>query len=311
MVPIFCPSPSTFSSPLAFSRLFADPCVVGAALAAGHIVQVRVFTGTSVLDLTAEPTDKIVTIGQLLAPVTWQEAGAVRCIGLNYRKHASEMGLELPAYPTLFLKPARCLRGGNSPLVVPALATDAEADYEAELAIVIGREAHNVTAADAPAYILGYTGANDVTARKHQFRGAQWGFGKGFDGFAPLGPCLVAAHSVVDPARMEVRTLLNGETMQHGRADDMIFGVAEIVAYLSQGTTLDAGTVILTGTPHGIGVSRTPPVFLQPGDDVRIVVTHGVGSLVNRVEYEREGGVPKVNGKANGKTNGFSSTRSS
>lgn len=135
-------------------------------------------------------------------------------------------------------------------------------------------------------YVLGYTCSNDVTGRKHQFHGAQWGFGKGFDGFAPMGPCIVSARSIVDPGEIELKAVLNGETMQQSLAADMIFSIPEIVAYLSQGTTLEPGTVILTGTPHGIGVSRSPQVFLKDGDDLRIVMSHGLGSLVNNVVYE-------------------------
>lgn len=248
---------------------------------------VREFTGTSALNLSAEPGSRTLTVQRLLPPLSRDEVGTIRCIGLNYRNHAKEMNLALPEHPTLFFKPATCLGAPNAPLVIPHQATDGQADYEAELAIVIGRAARNVAVADALDYVLGYTCSNDVTARKHQFHGAQWGFGKGFDGFAPLGPCIVSAsRRLPDPSVIHLQTILNGETMQDGRADDMIFTIAEIVAYLSQGTTLEAGTVIMTGTPHGIGVSREPPVYLKPGDDLRVVMSHGLGSLVNRVEYE-------------------------
>lgn len=260
--------------------------VVGAALAASIPVPVRIFTGTSALDTSAEPTSRVLNIQRLLPPLSRKEMGTIRCIGLNYRKHAKEIKLDLPEHPTLFFKPASCLNASNAPLVIPHQATDLQADYEAELAVVIGRDARNASVEDAMEYVLGYTCSNDVTARKHQFAGAQWGFGKGFDGFAPMGPCLVSTKTIPDPSVIELKTVLNGDVMQEGRGDDMIFSIAEIVAYLSQGTTLEAGTVIMTGTPHGIGVSRTPPVFLAPGDDLRIVMSHGLGSLVNRVEYE-------------------------
>ncbi|KAK6205719.1 hypothetical protein LQW54_008299 [Pestalotiopsis sp. IQ-011] len=266
---------------------------IGAALASSQTVSVRVFSSNSALDLSAEATSKVLTVSRLLPPLSSREVGTIRCIGLNYRNHAREMNLTLPDHPTLFFKPASCLGAPNAPLVIPHQATDGQADYEAEMAVVLARPARNVPADRALDYVLGYTCANDVTARKHQFRGAQWGFGKGFDGFAPLGPCLVSPQRLPDPAAVELRTVLNGEVMQEGRADDMIFSVAEIIAYLSQGTTLEAGTVIMTGTPHGIGVSKDPPVFLKPGDDVRIVMSHGLGSLVNRVEYEEAPGATK------------------
>jgi 2-keto-4-pentenoate hydratase/2-oxohepta-3-ene-1,7-dioic acid hydratase in catechol pathway len=255
-------------------------------LADGQVVTVRGFTGSSVLSPNASPTSTTFRVAKLLPPLAKSEVGTIRCIGLNYRKHAKEMKLELPEHPTLFFKPSTCLGTPNAPLVIPYQATDGQADYEAELAVVIGKDARNVSAADALNYVLGYTCSNDVTARTHQFHGAQWGFGKGFDGFCPLGPTLVAAHLIQSPGDIELKTVLNGETMQSSLANDMIFSVPEVIAYLSQGTTLEAGTVIMTGTPHGIGVSKVPKVYLKPGDDLRIVMSHGLGSLVTPVVYE-------------------------
>ncbi|OAK97654.1 fumarylacetoacetate hydrolase [Phaeosphaeriaceae sp. SRC1lsM3a] len=259
---------------------------VGAALASGSRVEVRKFQGSSTLDLNAAPTSTVLTISQLLPPLSKNEVGTIRCVGLNYRKHAKEMNLELPEHPTLFFKPSTCLGAPNAPLLIPHQATDGQADYEAELAVIIGKAAKNVKKEDAMDYVLGYACSNDVTARVHQFNGAQWGFGKGFDGFAPLGPCIVSAASVPNPGDIELKTVLNGETMQYSLANDMIFSIPEIVAYLSQGTTLESGTVIMTGTPHGIGVSKVPKVFLKPKDDLRIVMSHGMGSLVTPVAYE-------------------------
>lgn len=252
----------------------------------GIKLDVRAFTGSSVLPLDVEPTSTVLRISQLLPPLSKSEIGTIRCVGLNYRKHAKEMSLPLPDHPTLFFKPATCLGAPNTPLLIPYQATDGQADYEAELAVVIGKTARNVRKEDAMDYVLGYTCSNDVTARVHQFNGAQWGFGKGFDGFAPLGPCIVAASSIPYPGDIELKTVLNGDTMQYSLVNDMIFSIPEIVAYLSQGTTLEPGTVIMTGTPHGIGVSKVPKVFLKPGDDLRIVMSHGIGSLVTPVKYE-------------------------
>jgi 2-keto-4-pentenoate hydratase/2-oxohepta-3-ene-1,7-dioic acid hydratase in catechol pathway len=239
-----------------------------------------------VLSPDVSPTSTNFRIAKLLPPLAKSEVGTIRCIGLNFRKHAKEMNLDLPEHPTLFFKPSTCLGTPNAPLVIPHQATDGQADYEAELAVVIGKDARNVPAVDAMDYVLGYTCSNDVTARTHQFHGAQWGFGKGFDGFSPLGPTLVAAHAIPVPGDVELKTVLNGVTMQYSLANDMIFSIPEIVAYLSQGTTLEAGTIIMTGTPHGIGVSKVPKVFLKPGDDLRIVMSHGLGSLITPVEYE-------------------------
>ncbi|KAJ6196190.1 fumarylacetoacetate hydrolase [Bipolaris maydis] len=261
---------------------------VGAALAFGEKVQARVFTETSVLSLQNKPTSTVLTVLRLLPPLSKSEVGTIRCIGLNYRKHAKEMNLDLPNHPTLFFKPSTCLGAPNAPLLIPHQATDGQADYEAELAVIIGKAARNVTKDNAMEYVLGYTCSNDVTARVHQFNGAQWSFGKGFDGFAPLGPCLVSAAAIPDPGQIELKTMLNGETMQYSLANDMIFSISEIVAYLSQGTTLEPGTVIMTGTPHGIGVSKVPKVWLKPGDDLRIVMSHGMGSLVTPIVYEAQ-----------------------
>lgn len=253
-------------------------------------MKVREYSGSSPLDVSLEPTNSILTIKSILPPFSKAEVGTIRCIGLNYRNHAKEMNLTLPTHPSVFFKPASCLNGSNSPLVIPYQATDDQADYEAELAIIIGRGCRNVSEDEAMEHVLGYACSNDVTARKWQFAGGntQWGYGKGFDGFAPLGPCLVSQRRIPDSTAIEVKTTLNGETMQEGRADDMIFSIPAIVSHLSQGTTLEPGTVIMTGTPHGIGVSRDPPVFLQHGDDVRIVGSHGLGSLVNQVVYEKQ-----------------------
>ena len=241
------------------------------------------------LDTNTISTGQTFTIKTILPPLARQEIGTIRCIGLNYRNHAKEMSLPIPTYPSVFFKPSTCLNSPNADLIVPYQATDDQADYEAELAVIIGKTCRNVTPEEAMNYILGYTCANDVTARKWQFAGGntQWGYGKGFDGFCPLGPCLVSSKHIPDPSVISLRTELNGEVMQEGRADDMIFSVADIVSHLSQGTTLEAGTVILTGTPHGIGVSKSPPVFLRNGDDVRVIMSHGLGSLVNKVVYEK------------------------
>lgn len=255
-------------------------------------MQARLLRGSSPFDPDLKPTDQVLTIKTLLAPLTRAQVGTIRCIGLNYRRHAAEMQLPLPTHPSVFFKPATCLGDPNSPLIIPYQATDDQADYEAELAIVIGKTCRNVPAKEAMGFVLGYMCANDVTARKWQFAGGttQWSYGKGFDGFAPMGPCIVSTRRIPDPRVIELKTVLGGKVMQEGRADDMIFTVPEIVSYLSQGTTLQAGTCILTGTPHGIGVSRTPQVFLQDGDDLRIAMSHGLGSLVSTVVYEQQPG---------------------
>ncbi|KAJ5157320.1 uncharacterized protein N7482_008420 [Penicillium canariense] len=258
-----------------------DPRVdVGLALAERKSIAVKVIAGGSALGYDAQFTGEVKTIEELLPPVSQAEAGTVRCIGLNYKEHAAEMGLSLPKTPTVFLKANTCIASPSKPIVLPTNVDYDEADYEVELAIIIGKKCKNVLVAEAGSYVLGYTVANDVTARKHQEQTSQWSYAKGMDGFCPLGPCIVSTEEVPNPAKLNLQTSLNGKTMQNGSADDMIFSVPEIVSYLSQGHTLLPGTVIITGTPCGIGVSQNPPKFLQPGDSLRISISHGLGTQI-------------------------------
>ncbi|KAJ5084534.1 hypothetical protein NUU61_009113 [Penicillium alfredii] len=253
---------------------------VGLAIARNEAVPVKVVAGGSALDYDAPFTGEVKLVDELLSPVSQREAGTVRCIGLNYKEHAAEMKMALPKIPTVFLKANTCIASASEPIMLPSNVDCDEADYEVELAIVIGRSCKNVSVTEARDYILGYSTANDVTARKHQERTSQWSYAKGMDGFCPLGPCIVSTEEVPDPAVLQLRTSLNDRMMQNGSADDMIFSIPEIVSYLSQGHTLPPGTVIITGTPCGIGVSQNPPKFLQPGDKLRISISHGLGTQV-------------------------------
>lgn len=213
---------------------------------------------------------------ELLAPITPPN---ILAIGLNYRLHALESGHDLPDHPALFIKATSALCGPNDPIVLPAVAPH-EVDYECELAVIIGRRARNVSTDEALNYVLGYTCANDVSARDCQRRlDVQWARAKSFDTFAPLGPWI---ETDLDPGHAGIRTRLNGKLMQDGNTDDLIFSVRDLVAYLSHSLTLLPGTVILTGTPSGVGFARTPPVFLQPGDVVEVEID-GIGVLRNPV----------------------------
>lgn len=213
---------------------------------------------------------------RLLAPATPPN---VLAIGLNYRQHARETGKELPDHPLLFIKATTAVIGPGDPIVLPVEHPD-EVDYEAELAMVIGRTARRVPVDQALAHVLGFTCANDVSARDCQLRlDGQWARGKSFDTFCPLGPWI---ETELDPAKVAVSSHLNGTPMQHGNTADLIFGCAELIAHLSQAMTLLPGTVILTGTPAGVGVARKPPVFLRPGDTIAVTVD-GVGTLRNPV----------------------------
>ena len=219
-----------------------------------------------------------------LAPV---EPTAIYAIGLNYREHAQEMGAKAPEYPVVFTKSTTSVLDPECPILLPRHLYSDQVDYECELAVVIGKRCKNVAAANALDYVLGYTCANDVSARDWQndYGGGQWTKGKSFDSFCPLGPVLVTADQIPNPQILPIRTILNGATRQESFTGDMIFSVAEIIAFLSGSTTLMPGTVILTGTPPGVGMAATHPCFLKPGDKVSIEIT-GIGRLHNSVEEE-------------------------
>ncbi|KAJ9666955.1 hypothetical protein H2201_002788 [Coniosporium apollinis] len=260
---------------------------VGAALVDGKDVNVRVFTGHSVLD-PGSLTERTESIGKLLSPLSREEVGTIRCIGLNYKQHAEEVKFPIPTEPTLFLKPSTALADPwPAPTIIPkfTLADDC-ADYEAELAVVIGKECKNVSEADAMDYVLGYTAANDVSSRKSQFSQTQWCFSKGFDGSCPLGPVLVSKAAVPDPSKLKLRGMKNGRVLQECGLDDLIFSVEKVVSFCSQGTTLPPGTVIITGTPAGVGVSRKPQEFLRDGDRFAVEIMPYIGTLMTEFVNE-------------------------
>ena len=239
-----------------------------------------VLAGDPCTGLTA--TGESAHIARLLAPIAPVN---IFCIGLNYRAHAVETGAKIPDSPVVFMKPTTAVTDPGAAILLPAACEHGpEVDYEAELAVVIGRTARDVPAERALDHVLGYTCACDVSARRWQKHGGggQWIRGKGFDRFCPLGPVLVTADEIPDPQRLDLRCVLNGETMQTGNTADMIFSVAELIAFLSRDTTLLPGTLILTGTPPGVGFARRPPVFLAAGDRVRVEID-GIGALENPV----------------------------
>ncbi len=231
-----------------------------------------------------EVTKQPAQVRKLLAPVA---PVAFFCIGLNYRRHAEEGNAAIPQYPVLFMKSPAAVQNPGDPIELPRHLRSDQVDYECELAVVIGKRCKNVCKQAALDYVLGYTCANDVSARDWQGKwgSSQWCRGKTFDTFAPLGPCLVLKDEIPDPAVLKIRSLLNGQTMQDWRCDDMIFDVPTLVSFLSGSTTLLPGTVILTGTPHGVGFARKPPVFLKPGDTITIEIDR-IGALTNPVVAE-------------------------
>jgi 2-keto-4-pentenoate hydratase/2-oxohepta-3-ene-1,7-dioic acid hydratase in catechol pathway len=210
--------------------------------------------------------------------------GKIICVGLNYRDHAEEQGVELPSAPLLFAKWPNALIGPGEPIVIPSVSQ--KVDYEAELGVLIGERARGVSADDALEAVRGYLCLNDVSARDLQFSDGQWTRGKSPDTFCPVGPRVVPRSEVPDPQALGIRCLLNGEVMQKSTTANMIFTVAEIVAYASATMTLEPGDLIATGTPAGVGIFRDPPVLLKDGDSVTIEI-EGLGALTNPVRAER------------------------
>jgi 2-keto-4-pentenoate hydratase/2-oxohepta-3-ene-1,7-dioic acid hydratase in catechol pathway len=230
-----------------------------------------------------------VQVEKLLAPIV---PTTIFCIGLNYRKHAAESGATEPANPILFMKGANALQNPGDPILLPTHLASDEVDWECELAVVIGRGpggklCKNVSREDALSYVLGYTCANDVSARDWQIKrgGSQWCRGKTFDTFLPLGPALVTPQSIPNPNALRIQTLVNGDTMQDWNTDDMIFDVPTLIEFMSGSTTLLPGTVICTGTPHGVGMAMKPQRWLKEGDIVEINIEN-IGRLTNPVMNE-------------------------
>jgi 2-keto-4-pentenoate hydratase/2-oxohepta-3-ene-1,7-dioic acid hydratase in catechol pathway len=206
--------------------------------------------------------------------------GKLICIGLNYRDHAAELGMPLPQRPVVFSKFTTAVIAAGEPIKVPASST--QVDYEAELAIVIGRRAKNVRADDAMRYVFGYTAFNDVTARDFQAGDGQWQRSKSCDTFAPMGPSIFTADTIKDPSNLGIRLTVNGNTMQDSNTNQLVFGVPELIEFLSSTITLEPGDVIATGTPPGVGAGKKPPVFLKPGDVVAVEI-EGLKPLSNPV----------------------------
>ncbi|EPS29610.1 hypothetical protein PDE_04560 [Penicillium oxalicum 114-2] len=260
---------------------------VGLAVYQGKEVSVRPFSGSSVLD-PGRATGAIETIERILSPLSQREVGSIRCVGLNYVSHAKEMSLAIPEVPTLFIKPSTSLADPfPAPTVLPKITQeDGTGDYESEMVIVIGQDAKDVTESEALDYVLGYTAANDVSSRTCQMNQSQWCFSKGFDGSCPIGPALVSAALMPDVTKFHIRGLKSGRVMQDCPLTDLIFNVSQLVSFLSQGTTLPAGTIILTGTPPGVGAAKNPKEFIKAGDEFAVELLPHVGTLINRIEHQ-------------------------
>jgi 2-keto-4-pentenoate hydratase/2-oxohepta-3-ene-1,7-dioic acid hydratase in catechol pathway len=234
-----------------------------------------------------KPTGRRAPMGKLLAPVSPPN---IFCIGANYAEHVKESGHPMPEKPVIFMKPTTAIAHPGEPVLIPKACRDApQVDFECELVVVIGRTCRDATEADALSYVLGYTAANDISARiwQRQGGGGQWIRGKSFDTFCPLGPTLVTAgegeDSIADPQAVRLSTTVNGQVMQSSTTADMIFPVRTLIAFISRDTTLLPGTIILTGTPQGVGMGRNPPAYLKDGDQL-VVELDKIGRLENAVK---------------------------
>lgn len=235
--------------------------------------------GTGVWDV--RPTERRIAVDtvELLSAVA--PTAKVICLGLNYRDHAAEANAEIPKSPVLFAKFTNTLNKHEGDVPIPVELTN-QVDYEAELGVVIGRRASRVSVSEALDHVLGYTCVNDISARDLQFADGQWVRGKSVDAFGPVGPAIVTRDEIKDPQDLRVRCRVNGETVQDASTAEMIFPVAELVSFISQSLTLEAGDLICTGTPAGVGVARDPKLFLCPGDIVEVDIS-GVGILRSRM----------------------------
>ncbi|PCH02622.1 Hypothetical protein PENO1_036750 [Penicillium occitanis (nom. inval.)] len=251
-------------------------------ITAGAAVKVRVLEGSSAL--TAVPTDEEDEIQQLLGPLSPAEVPIQVPI-------VAESGFDFPEYPTLFIKPSQTIADTRESVLIPKLA-QSQCDYEGELTIVIGKDAKNVSEVDALDYVAGYVVGNDISCRDWQLEKAkagmmqQWCFSKSFDKYAPLGPAIVSTKVLGDASGLRLRTYVNGELRQESNTSDLLFGVRKLVSFLSTGQTLEKGSLIMSGTPGGVGAAMKPtPQFLKNGDEV-VVEIGGIGTLRNVMQFE-------------------------
>jgi 2-keto-4-pentenoate hydratase/2-oxohepta-3-ene-1,7-dioic acid hydratase in catechol pathway len=259
----------------------------------GHIEdgEIRSLGGASLLeyiehgrDADRRPGGEAVPLEEARIHAPIERPGKIIAIGLNYVDHAEETGSPIPEKPLVFAKYPNTVIGHGDAIRIPPITE--QVDYEAELAVVIGRRARNVSEGEALEYVFGYANANDVSSRDLQFsEGGQWTRSKSIDTFCPIGPYIATPDEVPDPQNLSIRCILNGEVMQDGTTSKMIFSVVELIAFLSSGMTLAPGDIIITGTPPGVGMAQEPPVWLKAGDEVSIEI-EGLGTLTNPVEAE-------------------------
>ncbi len=233
--------------------------------------------------LDRAPAGEIVPLAtaRLLAPLP--RPPKIICVGLNYRDHAAESKMEIPKVPTIFSKYPTAVIGPGDEIVLPKHSTGP--DYEAELAVIVGKGGRYISKDRWRDHVFGYTNFNDVSARDYQEATSQWMIGKTFDTFAPMGPAIVTADEIADPHALDIQMIINGEVLQNSNTSQIVFRIPDLLEHLSSVFTLEPGDVISTGTPGGVGEARNPPRWLRPGDDV-VVRISGLGELRNRVKAE-------------------------
>ncbi|KAJ5981587.1 hypothetical protein N7499_002922 [Penicillium canescens] len=264
---------------------------LGFVTEADHL-QARILVGDDIFDVTGETklSTEMVLVKKILSPLASSDVPILRCVGLNYAKHIKEAGRKRPPFPFIFFKPNTTVQDHGAAVVIPKVAQNNQADYEGELCMVIGKDAKDVPVEDALDYVAAYTAGNDISSRKLQrdpaYAGVvpQWGFSKGFDTFAPLGPVLVAASEIKDPSLLQLKTFVDGELRQEEGLSDLLFDCKYLVSFLSQGTTLQKGSVIMTGTPGGVGAGLNPPKYLVPGTQMDVFISE-IGTLRNDVVF--------------------------
>lgn len=262
---------------------------VGKLFAAGETIKAKVVVGENIFT-DAKVTDEVLEVKKLLGPLTADDVPLIKCVGLNYMKHIQEGGRTPPPYPSIFYKPRFSVADHGEPIPIPKIAQTNQCDYEGELCVVIGKTGRDIKEEEALSYVAGYVSGNDVSARTWQRDPAhaggvpQWCFSKGFDKYAPLGPALVSTKVIADPGVLQLQTRVNGEIRQNTNTDDLLFNVPKIIAFISQSTTLEAGTVIMTGTPSGVAMGMKEPKYLNNGDVVEVSIEQ-IGTLSNKMDF--------------------------
>ncbi|CUM49410.1 uncharacterized protein AC631_05900 [Debaryomyces fabryi] len=263
---------------------------IGKIFAAGETIKAKVVVGENIFN-DAKVTDEVLEVRKLLGPLTADDVPIIKCVGLNYMKHIHEAGRTPPPYPSIFYKPRFSVADHGELIPIPKIAQKHQCDYEGELCVIIGKTGRDIKEEEALDYIAGYTSGNDISSRTWQrdpaYAGGvpQWCFSKSFDKYAPLGPVLVSTKAIPDPGVLKLETRVNGETRQNTNTDDLLFSIPKIIAFISQNTTLEAGTVIMTGTPGGVGAGFKPPKYLNDGDMVEVEIEK-IGTLSNKMDFE-------------------------